>query len=54
MRDEPALAASPGSTVHTGEIARTLGRQSAWTRVRMDDGREGWMETERLRALAER
>jgi hypothetical protein len=52
VRDEPALAAAPGATVHTGEIARTLGVQNAWTRVRMDDGREGWMESERLRTLA--
>jgi hypothetical protein len=51
LRVEPALAAELGATVNVGDVARTLGRQAAWSRVQVDGDREGWIETERLRSL---
>lgn len=48
----PALAADEGPAVVAGDVAQTLGRQGAWTRVRLARGREGWAESERLVPLA--
>jgi uncharacterized protein YgiM (DUF1202 family) len=32
-------------------VARVLGRQSVWSRIALDGGREGWIESERLAPL---
>ena len=46
-------AAISGRRAIIGEVVRVTARQGAWTRVRLDDGREGWMR-ERARRLARR
>jgi hypothetical protein len=48
LRVLPALSAERAQHASTGEVARTLSRQGAWTRVRLDGDREGWVETDRL------
>jgi hypothetical protein len=51
LRPLPALAAEEGAAVLAGDVAQTLRRQGAWTRVRLARGREGWIESERLVSL---
>lgn len=51
LRTTPALTAESGPEVLPGELARTTGEQTAWTRVRLRDGRVGWIETRFLRSL---
>ncbi len=52
LRAEPALGAEPASPVHASDLARIVGRQHAWVRVRLDGDREGWLEGDRLVSLA--
>ena len=52
LRDGPALSADADAAVGAGEVVRTVQRQSAWTRVKLPGGREGWVETDRLASLA--
>jgi Bacterial SH3 domain/BatD DUF11 like domain len=49
----PALGAERLSTLDAGDVARIEGRDGAWTRVRLDGDREGWVEVERLTPLAQ-
>jgi hypothetical protein len=51
LRVLPALGADPGANILTGELARTVAKQGAWSHVRTRDGRDGWIESERLQAL---
>jgi BatD DUF11 like domain len=52
LRTLPALGAERSGTIVVGDVARTLGRQAAWTRVALDGGRDGWVETAVLASLA--
>lgn len=51
LRSLPALAAEARIGVARGEMARIEERRGVWRRVRLDGGRTGWMEAERLLAL---
>lgn len=48
LRALPALGADRGAPTLTGEVARTRTRQGVWTRVQLDGGRSGWIESQRL------
>lgn len=48
LRLLPALGADQGASALVGEVARTKARQGVWTRVELDGGRSGWVETQRL------
>ncbi len=52
LRGTPALGAEQGAETVTGETGRVLGRQGVWTRVRLSDHREGWLETRWLEVLS--
>jgi len=43
LAETPALGGERGAAVQRGEIARVLSREGAWSRVRLDGGREGWL-----------
>jgi tetratricopeptide (TPR) repeat protein len=45
LATDPALGGELGPTAIVGEVVRVTGRQGAWTRVRLDDGRDGWVQT---------
>jgi hypothetical protein len=51
LRDDPDLSSDRGPTAITGEVVRVSGRQGAWTRVRLDDGRQGWAGSADLLSL---
>jgi tetratricopeptide (TPR) repeat protein len=51
-RVEPALAADQSAPVQVSDVAHVVARQNAWSRVRLDGGREGWIESQRLAPLA--
>jgi len=51
LRSDPDLEAELGATAIIGEVVRVDGRQGAWTRVRLDDGRDGWIENAELMSL---
>jgi hypothetical protein len=48
LRAEPALGAEASAPLHVSDVARVVGRQHAWSRVRLDGEREGWIESDRL------
>jgi hypothetical protein len=48
LRAEPALGAEPAAPLHVSDVARVVARQHAWSRVRLDGDREGWIESDRL------
>ncbi|MEP7343662.1 MAG: BatD family protein [Gemmatimonadaceae bacterium] len=54
LRASPALTAEQGAEVLPGELARESGEQTAWTRVRLRDGRRGWIESRHLLSLETR
>jgi hypothetical protein len=41
---DPQLGGERGPTALIGEVVRVTGRQGAWVRTALDDGREGWVE----------
>ncbi len=45
---DPALGGELGPTAIIGEVVRVRGRQGAWTRVALDDGRDGWLDNAAL------
>ena len=47
----PALGGENVATAATGEVARVVRRDGVWTRVALDNGREGWIASEQLRPL---
>jgi hypothetical protein len=51
-RVEPVLSADQSAPVQVSDVARIVGRQNAWSRVRLDGDREGWIESDRLVPLA--
>jgi tetratricopeptide (TPR) repeat protein len=48
LSTEPQLGGERGATAIIGEVVRVAGRQGAWSRVVLDDGRDGWIETSSL------
>jgi hypothetical protein len=48
---DPQLGSERGATAIIGEVVRITGRQGAWSRVSLDDGRDGWIENEELVSL---
>ena len=50
----PALDADRVAHAEAGDVARTLGTQGVWSRVRLDGDREGWVESVRLIPLERR
>jgi len=51
LRSDPELNGERGATAIIGEVVRVTGRQGAWTRVVLDDGRDGWLESSALVSL---
>lgn len=51
LRAEPDLGGDTDATAIIGEVVRVRGRQGAWSRLILDDGRDGWIETESLVSL---
>jgi hypothetical protein len=51
LSTDPQIGGDRGATAIIGEVVRATGRQGAWTRVRLDDGREGWIESAALISL---
>jgi len=49
----PALGGERGAAAQRGEIARVLAREGAWTRVRLDGAREGWIDATSLIGLVD-
>ncbi len=54
LSSDPEIGGERGPTAIIGEVVREIGRQGAWTRVRLDDGRDGWIETASLISLDSR
>jgi tetratricopeptide (TPR) repeat protein len=48
---DPQLGSERGATAIIGEVVRVSGRQGAWSRVSLDDGRDGWIENAVLVSL---
>jgi hypothetical protein len=44
LSTDPALGGDRGATAIVGEVVHVTGRQGAWSRVVLDDGRDGWLE----------
>ena len=51
LHSEPSLATEPGAATRTGQVVRSAQRQGAWTRAVLENGDDGWIESDRLRAL---
>jgi tetratricopeptide (TPR) repeat protein len=51
LSSDPELGGERGATALIGEVVREEGRQGAWTRVVLDDGRDGWIENAALISL---
>jgi hypothetical protein len=51
LRSDPELGGERGATAIIGEVVRVKGRHGAWSRVVLDDGREGWLESAMLVSL---
>ena len=51
LRDLPAVSGATGARVTVGETARLLAQQGNWSRIRMRDGREGWIDATQTEAL---
>jgi hypothetical protein len=48
---DPELGGERGATAIIGEVVHVTGRQGAWSRVVLDDGRDGWIENGALLSL---
>jgi hypothetical protein len=48
----PALGADRAGSTEVGEVARVDGLHGVWSRVALDGGRHGWIESSRLISLA--
>jgi hypothetical protein len=48
---DPQLGSERGATAIIGEVVRITGRDGAWSRVALDDGRDGWIENALLVSL---
>jgi hypothetical protein len=51
LRTQPDLAGDTDATAIVGEVVRVGGREGAWSRVVLDDGRDGWVETDSVLSL---
>jgi len=51
LSNDPQLGGERGATAIVGEVVRITGRQGAWSRVVLDDGRDGWIENAVLMSL---
>ncbi len=51
LRNGPALGAETGAETIAGESVQIIGRQGVWTRVRLSDGRRGWVESQRVQSV---
>jgi hypothetical protein len=51
LSSDPEIGGERGPTAIVGEVVREIGRQGAWSRVRLDDGRDGWVESAALISL---
>jgi len=51
LSHDPELGGERGATAIIGEVVRVTGRQGAWSRVLLDDGRDGWLESAALISL---
>jgi hypothetical protein len=51
---DPELGGERGATAIIGEVVRVTGRQGAWSRVVLDDGRDGWIDSGELMSLDQR
>ena len=51
LSTDPQLGGERGATAIIGEVVRVTGRQGAWSRVKLDDGRDGWLENDALVSL---
>ena len=51
LSSDPDLGGERGATAIIGEVVRVSGRQGAWSRVVLDDGRDGWVESSQLMSL---
>ena len=51
LSHDPELGGERGATAIIGEVVRVTGRQGAWSRVVLDDGRDGWLESAALISL---
>ncbi|HTE47021.1 MAG TPA: hypothetical protein VK636_17370 [Gemmatimonadaceae bacterium] len=51
LSDDPGLGGERGATAIVGEVVRVTGRQGAWTRIALDDGRDGWVENAAIISL---
>jgi hypothetical protein len=51
LSSDPMLASERGATAIIGEVVKTRGRQGSWTRIVLDDGRDGWVESSGLISL---
>lgn len=54
LRADPEVEGEVGATAIIGEVVRVDGRQGAWTRVVLDDGRDGWLSSDALLSLDQR
>jgi hypothetical protein len=48
---DPALGGESSGSAIVGEVALMAARQGAWTRVVLDDGREGWVQSANVMSL---
>lgn len=51
LSTDPQLGGERGATAIIGEVVRVTGRQGAWSRVQLEDGRDGWIESATLVSL---
>jgi hypothetical protein len=51
LSNDPEFGGERGATAIIGEVVHVTGRQGAWTRVVLDDGRDGWLESSALISL---
>lgn len=51
LNTDPQLGGERGATAIVGEVVRVTGRQGAWSRVKLDDGRDGWIENTDLLSI---
>ncbi len=51
LHHDPELGSERGPTAIIGEVVRVSGRQGAWSRVVLDDGRDGWLDNAALISL---
>jgi tetratricopeptide (TPR) repeat protein len=52
LLDEPVLGSDRGANALIGEVVRVKAVRGAWTIVKLDDGREGWMASSNLIPLS--